>query len=428
MPQKRLIICCAPAGVGTGANLGMQTVDFAAHNLVERLELTDRAEIHRPWEALSKSLGGDESIKKQDVWPTKMKTCMDREFVQPGVLLLSWGDFQLGYDYQIQSARRYCQIQEKLGNHITPQAGLDWCYRYFLLDDVVKREDVEIATFGTTLFQNRMGDWTQPRYHDAIDRYFNRCRFSKFRDPYSAWVAERIVSDSSGGHHGVDCALLNSPNELLSIPASGFHETVNAGMIGVYLGRSSKTLSLRHFSRFLRGLTTRLGSKLFWLPWNRFSGNKLFAKRPRQLQRPFLSMEEIPPDQNIMSGDIFHLMKDFRLIVTDTYHVAVNAMVLGTPVLCVYEATPESDRNANMGYREAWRDKRVMLFCGSNQSDLLMPAEDLKNRKRARRKIDHVVDLLADDRTIEHWRNWISQERESERRELDQAINDWLSS
>ena len=403
--------------------MGMHTVDFAAHNLIKRLNLSTRAEIHRPWPAVSEEQGGNPQVEQLDKWPTQFISQPDRNQINSDDLVLSWGDFQLGRDYQLQSSKRYQKILKNRGIHISASQALDWCYEYFMLQDVLKNNDVSVASFGTTLFQNNMRDWCEPRYKSAIDRYFQNCSFAKFRDPYSAWCASKILDVDPQSLWGVDSALLNTPEELLGIKNTGYAEQLPKGMIGVYLGRSSRNFSKFRLGTMVKQLSNSLGSPLFWLPWNRFTGGRLFARRPRLLNSPFINFKSIPAEDPVCAGDIFQLFSSFRLVVTDTYHVAINAMCLGVPVLCIYEPSPESNRDANIGYRHAARDKRVLLFTSTNQSDLLMPSTDLTNTKRRTDKVKHIVDLIDNTQALETWRGWLDQERTKHRQQLDALIS-----
>ena len=287
--NKRLIICAAPAGVGTGSNFGMQTVDFAAHNLIKRLGLEQKAEIHRPWPALSPELGGDPQTETFDRWPTEFTTSIDRGQIKDGDLVLTWGDFQLGHDYQIQSAKRYSNIQKQLGRVTDSDQAMDWALDYFLMRKALDKK-ITLGCFGTTLFQNSVSDWVSEPYRGSLETYLSSCSFMKFRDPYSSWSISRMMNQENQSLWGVDCALLNTREELLSLPRSEAGCLIEPGSVGVYFGRSSKKFSYLALGKFLKKASKVFEADLDWIPWNQFSGGKLFARRPRLLSKPMVNI------------------------------------------------------------------------------------------------------------------------------------------
>ena len=404
----------------------MQTVDFAAHNLIQRLGIDSRAQIHRPWPALMKAMGGNPKLESLDSWPTNFQTDSTRQTIQNGDLLLTWGDFQLGHDYQTQSAKRYRQIQAQHGNRVSEEEALDWSFDYFLLKSALEKE-IDTACFGTTLFQNSMRDWAHSRYRNAIENYFDSCVFAKFRDPYSSWSHSKLTNTSDQGNWGIDCALLNTREELLSIPATDVTSNLTRGGIGVYLGRSSKRFSKLRFAKFLRLISKKFEAPLHWIPWNQFTGGKLFSKRPRLLNSPLVNIESFPKNHEVKAGDIFHLLDSLKLVVTDTYHVAINAMTMRIPVLCIYEPSPKRSRDANMGFRESWRDKRALLFTSTNQSDFLMSANDLASNHYCEKKVEHLVSITSDQATMKNWKQWLDLELETQRTQLETMIRSRLN-
>ena len=425
MTNRRLLIHCAPSGVGTGSNFGMQTVDFAAHNLLQRLGLGDRGKLLHPWKPLDVAAGGDPDLLELDKWPCEFEIS-DESTAQSGDLVLSWGDFQLGYDYQIQSAKRYQQIKGYAGETVSSKDAIDWCYKTFLMENRLENTGIDVGSFGTTLFQNGMADWCDERYRPAIDRYLSQAKILGFRDPYSAWSSARFRDASSGAFWGSDAAFLNSPEELSTVEASGYSDQISSNTIGLYIGRSTRNTSVWGLSRLVKKMSKRLGCGQIWIPWNRFSGGRLFKRIPRSLNWFLPSLTRIPAEEKIMAGDILQTMAKCRLIVTDTYHVAVNAICLGIPVLCIYEASPASERDANMGYRKSWRDKRALLFTSTNQSDLLMCSDDLKSVKHTNAKIEHVASLVDNTQVLQNWRDWISKERDRNRETLESRLRELL--
>ena len=420
-PTKRILFNCAPSGIGNGANFGMQTVDYAAHNLMSRLGLSkEQAIITHPWRHLQRDVCSNRASEEFDKWPMVYQETWGDLSPRKDDLVLVWGDFQLGLDYQVQSARRFQSISRKRGVGVTDGEAIDWAYRAFLLEDILADNNVNVATYGTTLFQNGMCDWTDSRYVNAVSNVLSRSIFSKFRDPYSAWVADRLTGHLGENHWGIDAAFLNSPSELLDLPTLQSPAHRHSSTVGVYFGRSTANLKISKVSLFVRQLARIISADCMWIPWDHFSGGNLFGGFLRQFRRYCSGIKEIA--EPFMSGDILHSLSSCRIVVTDTYHVAVNCMCLGTPVVCIYEPTPRELRNANMGYRESWRDKRALLYLSTNQADMLVPSGDLNCRRMRLRKVEHIASLIRDNSAIEFWRDWVSQERSLQRDWLDSQL------
>ena len=132
--------------------------------------------------------------------------------------------------------------------------------------------------------------------------------------------------------------------------------------------------------RFLNRLTKKLNTKAIKLPWSYFSGSGLFSSPFDKVFKYLGNNQQLDTNKLLFNGDIFRAMKNCSLIVTDTYHVAINAIALGVPVVMIPEFRPYEKRNANMGYVESWRDKRVLLFQTNNLNDLMVIPDLLKKK------------------------------------------------
>ncbi|MGY8911554.1 MAG: hypothetical protein ACKVIG_17075, partial [Flavobacteriales bacterium] len=162
--------------------------------------------------------------------------------------------------------------------------------------------------------------------------------------------------------------------------------------IGVFFGRSTKSISKIKLLKFLNKISKKTGKDLVRLPWNYFSGGLLGDNLGVYTKglRNYHSLKGI----EFTAGDIFKGMSNLSLIITDTYHVAINAIALNIPVVCLYEPSPQIKRDANMGHRYAWRDKRALLFQTNNMSDFLVSSEDLKREDIRNEKIDNIISLI----------------------------------
>ena len=421
MKDSTITFCCAPAGVGSGANLGMRTVDLAAYNTIVRTGVD--AKIKHPWEAVSQRLGARQETVDLDRWPSFTLEYTDND-TNHGAYPLFWGDFQHGHDYQVQSSKRFQEVQRKLGKTVSSAEAIDWCYNYFLQENSSK--DSRFGSFGTTLFQNNGRDWADSRYYSAIEAFLKRADICRFRDPYSAWCVKQLRNDFETNYHGVDAAMLNTRQELLDIENTGVTEKIgDESRLGLFIGRSTKEISWLGLSKLVSRLANGTGTTPTWIPWS-YHASGLLAGRPK-ISRLLMPRLEDYSSERLMSGDILTLLGKCRLVITDTYHLAINSLCMGIPAICIYQAAPDRMRDANMGWRYAPRDKRALLYSSVNLSDFLMPSNDLRSKKQMNAKIDHITQYLNDDEAMLGWRRWFENEQRYYRQWIDQKVTDIAS-
>lgn len=393
-------ISCAPAGVGSGSNLGMNTVDLAIENIVKENKLTDSVEINRPWNSYVKDESGnypkymDRDFLNKNIHYNNLRLINDNEL--PSAVFY-WGDFQHGLDYQLQTSKRLKKISSKY-NLDTSSTQTEWLQKakdYFLLNNYFKKGELpfKVAMYGVTLFQNGLNDYLDKEYLENLKWLYSKAVFAKSREAYSANAIAMLREDFEQSFLGVDCALLNTKEELVNLPRNNplpFNDF--EGNIGISFGRSTKQLSKLNLLKFINGLSKKLKKDTINIPWSYFSGGLLgnnLGLFTRGL-RNYHSLKNI----EFTAGDILYGMSKLSLIVTDTYHVAINAIALDIPVICIYEASPHSERNANMGYRYAWRDKRALLYMTNNMTDFLICSEDLNSSNIRKEKIENIINLL----------------------------------
>lgn len=237
-------------------------------------------------------------------------------------------------------------------------------------------------------------------YLDNLKWLITKSSFIKFRDPYSANFCAAIRNDFKTSYEGVDATLLSTKEELLSLPEGDkeFTETFE-GQIGYYFGRSSRAFPKYHVTKFVKELQTALGKKLARIPWTYFVKGLFTDSMDKHFN--FFRVSKVSyKDSLFVAGDILKAVANCSIIITDTYHVAINAIALGVPVLMFPEFRSSNKRDANMGYIESWRDKRVMLFLSNSLSDLLVLPDLLRNSYYRKSKIQIVETMLGNKNAI----------------------------
>lgn len=388
--MPKTYVSCAPSGVGNGPNYGMLTVDYAIYNIAKQLA-PGTLYCTAPWPAFSKT-SPNFKLKERVNFPENIHYELEAlGDLQIGDAVLFWGDFQWGRDYQTQSTAR-------LQNHVMPGRQLPYANliqdRFLLRKYFLKgNEQITIHSYGTTLFQNRLYDMMDAGYEANLHWLLQNASFIKFRDPYSAQYCATIRNDFERNYLGVDAALLNTKEELLHFN-TGDKNFVDAfkGQIGYYLGRSSSAFPSLKVARFLGGMCRDFNKKLVKIPWTYFTKGLFNDSMDTYLQFTFAPIIK-PPTDKFLATDILKAMDACSIIVTDTYHIAVNAIALNKPVFIFPEFRSSAQRDANMGYISAWRDKRVLLFTTNSLADLLINP-DLCAQKHYKKSKMEIAQLL----------------------------------
>lgn len=416
--NKKVIVHCAPSGVGTGANLGMLTVDFSIQNILKENGLLDKVKIRSAWSAYDESNGG-KSAKLQNNFPLSIEYGLGlSEELNDGDTVLYWGDFQWGNDYQIQSTKRLLNRDSSL----SLESADEKIRNQFMLKEHFERESgVEIMSYGTTLFQNRIEDTLNDDYFRNLKWLIERAGFIKFRDPFSASVCESIKGDFEQNYLGLDAALLNEKSELLGFEENEFAEQFE-GNIGYFFGRSTKAFPLIRVGQFLKGLKAELNCKLINIPWASFSGKKLFSSPFKKYLNLLGGGENLRLNDSVKNTDVLKAVSKCKLVVTDTYHVAINAITLGAPVVMIPEFRPRRTRDANMGYVESWRDKRVLLFQANNLADMMVLPDLLRSSDYRNKKIKLIKAVIDDEDRIKAMYRPIHRKAASERKKIGELL------
>ena len=87
-------------------------------------------------------------------------------------------------------------------------------------------------------------------------------------------------------------------------------------------------------------------------------------------------------------------LRQYRVIVTDTYHVCVNAWNLGIPAICLVENEFSETRNTGVLNYFSRRDKKQLFMSMYDALDFLVPTNELVNTDYRHARTTHVADLL----------------------------------
>ncbi len=297
--------------------------------------------------------------------------------------VIYWGDFHHLAAYQRDAADI---LSRHLGVCRERTIAGDFVARHLLLRGRPDREMQKVFSYGTTLGLNSASDYAGS-YGDDLFSFIGRCRQVWFRDPYSAVVAEQARPQWDTRCFGVDAALLLPVEESPG----------RTGSMGVYFGRSS--LRPEAVARFGRLVARCQDLRPEWIHWGREPAFWPMGERRRfRLAWPALEHKRADPSARQLvstyrqviarrgdapntraepaAKELLRQLATHSLVVTDTYHLAVNAWRVGTPAVCVIDS-PRSTWSVNSGDPHSARDKRRDLYSTIEALGLLVDTTSL---------------------------------------------------
>jgi hypothetical protein len=388
-------VLCAPVN---GRNPGMASVDLGFGTVAASLDadvaywrVWDQSEWHEP-------PGGSRLVdpgvffdETSELTYRSSRGHLD-EFLDADAVVF-WGDFHHMAVYLAQTAD---VIARRMGA-LCPGEAAELAASQQLLrgqpDEVLART----ITFGTTLAFNTDRDYAG-NYGADLDRFLASVHGAWFRDGYSARIGEIARAPRTDSCLGADAAFLaDGPS----------HDPSSAAGIGVFVGRSS--VRPEAVARFGRALSRHLDTPATWMPWGAApamwpmqsrkrlrlawpeleSGRRLSTRERVQHVRS-VARDGIPEELVPVRG-LFDRIAASRLIVTDTYHLAVNAWRIGTPTILLHDWAPSATWNVNSG-QGVGRDKRHDLYSQLDALSLLIDVNALPSGPAMRSLVDRLLD------------------------------------
>jgi hypothetical protein len=314
-------------------NPGMITVDLAFDAFRKRLgRETDVSwfTLHPP------DAAGLRSYVRPEELPFRylpLGESLDRVFDHDAIVF--WGDFlQTRHYLREDGADRllrlgYARDRAEAGRIL---------HRCLLLQGAPARILERTFLFGGTILHNSQSDYSDTEYAEPFLRLVRSCRGAWMREPLSASKITHLRQDHPTNHLGMDAAFLLGTSDLAGLATTEWSAAIpHDRSVGVFIG--SRTRMPRDFVSFCRALATRFDAAIEWLPW-------LVDRRPRrrslrlQIARARLAKRALP----YTLGDLLTALRKYRFVITDTYHMCVNAWRAGTPAICVGEPQPDTRR------------------------------------------------------------------------------------
>lgn len=308
MRNKKVSFICA---MPPSRNTGMVTVDLSAHMLLKKLGIEA--------EHITYAMASPEDFPygKEETPLSYRSLHGEYDHVIRSDAVIYWGDFLHARSYLLK------ELAPRLGGYPdgrVSEENTQLIYRYHLSEGASEENMSRTLSFGGTIITNNASDYGDESYSIPLQRFFAGARSVLLRDPISAAQASVF---RPGRTLGMDCAFLLDDQDLSAL--TGFVATppeLRSG-VGVYFGRSPNVASMLAFSR---AVSRGLGERAEWLPW--FTA----GSRRRSLARAF--GYDVPAVAR-SPGAILRQMSRQSVIITDTYHVCVNAWRMGIPAVCI---------------------------------------------------------------------------------------------
>ncbi|MEV0322494.1 polysaccharide pyruvyl transferase family protein [Streptomyces sp. NPDC050658] len=238
-------------------------------------------------------------------------------------------------------------------------------------DDLLART----LAYGGAILHNTQSDYDDDEYNQSFSRFMAKSHRIWMRDPLSAAKVANFRRDRTMEYFGADAALLLHPGEL-DLPVTDWPQKTPEGKaIGVFLGTRT------HIPDWLPGtcdeISSRLGCPLEWIPW--------FDER---IPSRVAHVEAHPGHFTL--GDLLASLSRYRLVITDTYHLCVNAWRVGTPVICVGAPQPAPTPQGDLTLNDV---KKHVFHMAYDASDFYLSTFPDTDEVRERR-IDRIAGLI----------------------------------
>jgi hypothetical protein len=411
----KINVICATAAK---PNPGMASVDLAFHALAARHGFADQTTFWQLGTATElhagKAAREQAELASREALPFAYQNAWGRlEEIGAGDAIVFWGDFQHMAHYRQDIGGRLA----KLNLVPTAEAGIKWADRLFLLSKAPDAVLAKTISCGTNLLFNQAADYQDPDYGPLLHRFVKGIGSIWMRDPFSAMAVSRIRQEFTPDHLGFDCSLFLREDDLKPLSRQWtLDPALGQGKVGLFFHRSS--LSESTLCGFALELCKELDAEAQWLPWRMPS-----QKRASQLGwGNFFRIDQIKIDTPPTLGDLYELLRRYRLVITDTYHVCVNAWRLGIPAVCIGETDPKCDWDVSAGPAFAWREKRQIFHAMYDAQDFFVHASELNRSSWRRQRIRQLASLLQRPEIAAGVRQRLLAQRDSVEKDLVHSI------
>jgi len=375
--KKISVLCASPRNF----NPGMFSVDIAFHNLMKNYDVA--AEINYYVLAYP----SDESFLAQ--LPFKYKLAQDNlNDIHNSDAIIFWGDFLLSQHYHLVLKRRLVE-KGYAKNPNDAQKIINECLLLLSAPTGILEKCFVFGSSQLLDFNNALADEV---YVKALNELVERAQGVWMRDIYSALKIARIRKEAVDKCHGVDASLL--PTASNNIEKNDKLLSGKRKVVGVFLKRTK--IDAKASLSFADGLCNNLGFGAEWIPW--------FHPAERRYRRDF---KKYFPSLNYKNDEpevypLLSSLKDYQLIITDTYHLCLNSWSSGTPAICI--------TNGNEFNPSTLSDKKKEVFYLTNEAQDFLVDIDTLNLFKVNRYLLSSKEKAVKKLTIERFKELVLKE------------------
>ncbi|MEZ6196716.1 MAG: hypothetical protein R3F20_13480 [Planctomycetota bacterium] len=363
-------------------NTGMVSVDLASRRIARLLPAGVEARWYTSAPPTAPEIETVARHRELEFRPADLLA--SREEIRDAAAVVLWGDFLQARHYLRDDAA--VRILER-GAAADPAAAVAAAYDALLLRDAPTELRRRAILFGGTLLHEDGSARLDVDYRAAFEDLVRHAAGAWMRDPISAGRVARLRPEDGARGRGVDAALLLEESDLAGLPTGPWLADLEAGArIGVFVGQRTRVPG--GLPRFVRELAAATGAAPEWFPW--------FDRRPRWSRdlvayRMRRGLERRGAAGAPLLGDLFGALRRYRFIVTDTYHLALNAWRAGTPTICLGAVRNWDARGSSRTLADV---KKQVFFLDHDLADFHLSAVDLGRREGE----DRVARILELDR------------------------------
>jgi len=344
--KKIAVICASPRKF----NPGMFSVDLAFHFLLKRHKI--EAEVNY----FILAHPSDDSFQSE--FPFKYELAQENlEKIHNSDAIVFWGDF-------LHSQMYYHGFPKRLikGGYALDKNEADKIIKECLF--LSKMPDAMLSKcllFGSTQLLDPNNALADDSYLKLSNRLIRGAKRVWVRDIYTALKVSRLRKASVNSTHGIDASFFLTDSDIV-IKGGGALQLQKR--VGLFFDRTkvSPVLPLR----FSKSLCDQLELEAEWLPWFQ----PITRKYSRGLKKHFPNIGSNAIDYQPSVLELLSSLSKYSLIITDTYHLCLNAWCAGVPAICI--------TNGNEMSPGTLQDKKKEVFYFTNEAqDFLVDIETL---------------------------------------------------
>jgi len=365
--MKNIAVICA---LPPERNTGMATVDLSAFSNLPRL-LPDAKITLYTYGATSQY-----AYQKGELPFDHVDLLANPEAYLNSDVFIFWGDFIHSHSYWKLDRGSWDKSLDALSveerKKVQADKYADYS-KYVFLAGQDKRKLASSIVFGSTIITNEAQDMLDAAYAANYNGLMENAGAVLFRDALSAAKVSPLRKREAT--LACDCALLLRDDQLAQL--GDFSRANTRKGVGVFFGRSSSKMQMLNFAR---QVAAEAGEELRWVPW---------FPTLRRLRLPAKLLGYNIPEGHKSVGALLSELTACRFVITDTYHMCVNAWRLGIPAICIGDGA--ADQNSSLAdkkkeiFYEMYGARRLYAF--TEQLGLLG-----RNKKLAASLVKHVQD------------------------------------